>query len=219
MNGTRALDMLSGVALGAAIVLAAGLIPNLDRAIHPPMPAEVKAPAQTEPTVQTAELAQKLDQVNAGLNALIAAKAEELAALKSVDDLTPAPFRALVVKAAEDHGLDPRLLAALGYVETGGTWNPELRGAAGEWGLTQILPATAQNISEARGIPIPDLTDAATNLDWGAWYLAALLEEAGGNVTEALRQYNAGPRWMERAPNAARGYSRRVLELYDNGRQ
>jgi soluble lytic murein transglycosylase-like protein len=130
--------------------------------------------------------------------------------LNQVADLAPPEYRSLVIQIAQRHGLDPRLLASVAWVETGGTWDPTLRGAAGEIGLMQVMPETAAWIAQVRGEQIPDLTDPAHALDYGAWYLARLLE---GATADALAQYNAGPAWRERAPSVARQYSGRVLDL------
>lgn len=182
--------------------LAIGMVAGarvVDRLSQDPVPA-----ANTELT------AQRLTALRSDVNRLLGAKAEELAQLQSVEDLAPAEYRPLLVAAAERYAIEPRLLAALVWVETGGSWNPRLKGGAGEIGLTQILPSTAKWIARKRGLPLPDLTDPATNLDWGAWYLAGEIRAAKGDVAEALRRYNGGVRW----PEASRGYSRRVRELH-----
>jgi len=79
----------------------------------------------------------------------------------------------------------------------------------------QIMPDTARWIARQRGVAVPDLTDAATNLDWGAWFLALLIRESRGDVAEALSRYNAGPKWRERAPVMASRYALTVLGLAD----
>lgn len=131
--------------------------------------------------------------------------------LQLIEDLAPAEFRPLVIETAERYGFDPRLLASVAWMETGGTWRPDLIGADGEIGLMQILPSTAAWISQTRGEELPDLADPVFNLDYGAWYIARLMEGATASV---LAEYNAGPDWRNRAPTAAREYSRRVLELH-----
>lgn len=136
--------------------------------------------------------------------------AEWIQQLDELADLAPAEYRLLVVTTAKRYKLDPRLLASVARVETGGTWDPHLVGAAGEVGLMQVMPETASWIAQQRGEAIPDLTDPAVNIDYGAWYLARLLESA---TASALAEYNAGPAWRDRAPTVARAYSRRVLEL------
>lgn len=132
----------------------------------------------------------------------------------------PAEYRNLVVDAAVRHGLPPRLLAALVELETGGTWDPHVRGSSGEVGLGQILPATAIWISRTRERPVPNLFSAEQNLDTAAWYLARIWrhtrseepdEEAA--LLAALAEYNAGPRWRDRAPEDAMRYAHTVMEL------
>jgi soluble lytic murein transglycosylase-like protein len=130
--------------------------------------------------------------------------------LKQVADLAPPEYRPLVIETAKRYHLDPRLLASVAWVETGGTWDPHLQGAAGEIGLMQVMPETAAWIAQQRGEDVPDLNEPAVALDYGAWYLSRLMQAA---TTDALANYNAGPSWKERAPTVARQYSRRVLEL------
>lgn len=138
----------------------------------------------------------------------------EEAAEARVADLVPEEYRRVVVETATRHGVDARLLAAVAWVETGGTWQPDLEGAAGEVGLMQVLPSTAAWIAEARGLPYPDLTDPAVALDFGAWYLAHLIDTTG-DPWEAVHQYNGGPEWRTRAPTQVGWYGSRVRELAD----
>lgn len=130
--------------------------------------------------------------------------------LERIADLAPPQYRSLVITTARRYGLEPRLLASVAWVETGGTWDPQLQGSSGEIGLMQVMPETAAWIAQQRDEQVPDLTDPAAGLDYGAWYLAHLVQGATG---AALAEYNAGPEWRDRAPTVARQYSRRVLQL------
>ena len=194
-----------------ALVIALAIIISLPELVRRTDVTLGRTPSKTEAAL--ADLNRRMDQADVTLTRMVAERTEELAHLRSVEDLVPVDLRTAVVHAAVYNGLDPRLLAAVGWVETGGTWDPRLRGLAGETGLMQIMPATATWIAQQRKLPVPDLTDPAVNLDWGAWYLAHLLEQTGGDQVEALRRYNAGPRWRDRAPTAARGYSDRVQRV------
>ena len=92
-------------------------------------------------------------------------------------------FAGAIQQAAQAAGVDPKLLAALTWTESG--FNPGAASPAGAVGLTQLMPATAAGL----GI---DPSDPAQNLLGGARYLAGQLQRFG-RVDHALAAYNAGP--------------------------
>lgn len=100
------------------------------------------------------------------------------------------PYAALIDKAAEGAGVDPRLLAALAWSESG--FDPRARSAAGATGLVQLMPGTA------RGLGVTDTTDPAQSLRGGATYLRQQLQAFGGDPALALAAYNAGPTAVRR---------------------
>lgn len=109
--------------------------------------------------------------------------AAAITALTSPNHLA-VPYAGLIQDAAETHGLDPALVAAVVEVESG--FNASATSSAGAMGLMQIMPTTAVEW----GLTKP--FDAAANLDTGAAYLAWLLDRYG-NVELALAAYNVGP--------------------------
>lgn len=113
-----------------------------------------------------------------GLSAVVEASREVAAAIERL------PYAALIQDAAEAHGLDPALVAAV--VQQESNFNPDAISPAGAMGLMQIMPATAAEW----GLTKP--FDAAANLDTGAAYLAWLISRYN-NVELALAAYNAGP--------------------------
>lgn len=94
------------------------------------------------------------------------------------------PSAGLIQSAAEAHGLDPALVAAVVEVES--SFDASAVSPVGAMGLMQIMPATAAEW----GLMEP--FDAAANVDTGAAYLAWLLDRYG-SVELALAAYNAGP--------------------------
>jgi soluble lytic murein transglycosylase len=75
-------------------------------------------------------------------------------------------------------------------------------------GLTQVIPATGQQIATALGVQDfkeSDLLKPETSLRFGAYYIATQLQGFGGNTGAALSAYNGGPgnaaRWSEAAGN------------------
>ncbi len=99
-------------------------------------------------------------------------------------------YAGLVEQAAQKAGVDPRLLAALAWSESG--FDPTARSGAGAQGLVQLMPATA------RGLGVADPTDPAQSLAGGAAYLRTQLDAFGGDPTLALAAYNAGPTAVRR---------------------
>lgn len=104
--------------------------------------------------------------------------------------------------AADEQGLDPRWLAIVVLVESGG-W-AGARSPAGAEGLMQVMPATAAEVlggTRWRG-PQPDPATPQGNLRIGAAYLARLARQlpidlmpaqAGAGPGLAAAAYNAGP--------------------------
>ncbi len=97
----------------------------------------------------------------------------------------PSPLAALIAEAAQKHGLDPRLVAAVAGRES--AWNVQAVSNAGACGLMQLMPVTA------RYLGISDIFDARQNIFGGARYLRALLDTFHGDLDLTLAAYNAGP--------------------------
>jgi beta-lactamase regulating signal transducer with metallopeptidase domain len=98
-----------------------------------------------------------------------------------------------IERAARRHGVEPGLLAIMVYTESRG--RADARSSAGARGLMQIMPSTAAEIAQERGLPAPTparLQEPAYNLDMGAWYMARQLDRFG-ELPLALAAYNAGP--------------------------
>lgn len=78
---------------------------------------------------------------------------------------------------------------------------------AGAYGLMQVLPGTARQLSRAHGIPYnghEQLLQPADNVRFGTAYLRDLLDRYGDNPVLATGAYNAGPgavdRWLADRP-------------------
>lgn len=129
----------------------------------------------------------------------------------SLTGLPPAGRRyaAEITAAAQRHGVEPALLAAVAWSESG--FNPRAGSPAGAQGLMQLMPRTAASL----GV---DPLDPAQALDGGARYLAEQLDRFG-TPELALAAYNAGPTAVRRhggvPPYAeTQGYVRTVLDRY-----
>lgn len=136
-----------------------------------------------------------------------AARKQQVA--RQIADLVPEKYQMTVVDVAERFDVDPRLVAAIGLVES--RWYARALGTHGDSGLMQILPDTAAWIAEHMGLSSYDIYDPVTNLSMGTWYLRTLYDEYG-SWDMALAAYNGGPRG---APlGAEHPYTRRVMSVY-----
>jgi soluble lytic murein transglycosylase len=126
-------------------------------------------------------------------------------AKKAIQKLTlplPHQYQALIRQQAADKHLDPALVAAVIYAETG--YDPRTSSAGAE-GLMQIEPETAEFLAHKSGATtfhVSDLSTPAVNIAYGSYYLRYLLNEFGNNKVLALAAYNGGDTnvhsWMAR---------------------
>ena len=112
-------------------------------------------------------------------------------------------------RVAQDAGIDPRLLAAMVWQESG--FQPDAVSHSGAIGLTQLMPATAAEL----GV---DPTNPVENLEGGARYLAWTIREFG-SLDLGLAAYNAGPGSVRRAGGVpaipeTQAYVPRVIDYY-----
>ena len=110
--------------------------------------------------------------------------------------LAEKPFASEIRRAALEVGLDPALVHAVIYVESG--YNPKARSPKGAVGLMQVMPATAARY----GISNPAESMWA-NLLAGTRYLRDLMLQFNNDLDLVLAAYNAGE-------NAVRRYGQRI---------
>lgn len=108
--------------------------------------------------------------------------------------LFPVEHAQQINASASRHGVDPYLAAAVIKCES--DWNESARSDAGAVGLMQLMPETAESIASrglvsASAFDPADLTDAATNIEYGCAYLG-YLEGQLGSQDEVIAAYNAG---------------------------
>ncbi len=110
--------------------------------------------------------------------------------------------------AAEESGLDPCLVAAMVYSESGG--EPKAISKAKAVGLMQLLPPATADSSRRLGVetPTPEelLEDPALNLRLGASHFAWTLRNEDDDPERALVAYNAGRTKLRRWIKAAGSY-------------
>jgi hypothetical protein len=100
-----------------------------------------------------------------------------------------APYVPAIADAAHAHAVDPAVLTALLWQESG--FNPRARSSAGALGIAQFMPDTA------RGFGIDPL-DWRQAIPAAARYLSGNLALFQGDVRLALAAYNAGPGAVQR---------------------
>jgi soluble lytic murein transglycosylase len=110
----------------------------------------------------------------------------------------PRPFKDLVEQYAAEAGVAPALL--FGLIRTESAFQSDVVSRAGAAGLTQLMPATAEEMAgriHRQGGPDyaandgPDLRDPAVNIHIGAVYLGYLMERLEAPLP-ALLAYNGG---------------------------
>jgi soluble lytic murein transglycosylase len=108
--------------------------------------------------------------------------------------LFPYPFRRIIEAEADEHCVDPLLMAALIRQES--RFETRAVSRAGARGLSQVMPATAAEMAErlrlgawdAELLFVPD-----ANLHLGARYIQERLERDALPLHALLASYNAGP--------------------------
>jgi soluble lytic murein transglycosylase len=130
---------------------------------------------------------------------------------KAIRDFTlPLHYSSIIDRQAGDKQLDPALVAAVIYAETG--FDPRTS-SAGAVGLMQLEPATAQALARQSGATtfhVSDLGTPAVNIAYGSYYLRELLNTFGGDEIAALAAYNGGEtnvgRWITAAHTAGHAF-------------
>lgn len=102
----------------------------------------------------------------------------------------PSHLTTAIHDAAREHGVDPRLVAAVARRES--AFKENAVSHAGACGVMQLMPATA------RFLGVRNVFDARENIFGGTRYLRTLLDTFNGDLDLALAAYNAGPGAVEK---------------------
>ncbi len=145
----------------------------------------------------------------------------------------PLAFMDVVQPKAMKYGISPFLMQGVIRQESG--FQADISSYAGAVGLMQLMPNTANHLSDnyfdGSYVSRSALTDPANNVQYGAIYLKYLEHHTRGSVPMMLAGYNAGPAplesWFERFGDRemdawvesityreARGYVRKVYTNY-----
>lgn len=153
------------------------------------------APAATTPSVASTSFDTLLASVSspspalastAGPALVSASATGSIGSIGAIGSPRPGgPYADLFAAAGARHGVDPNLLSAVAWAESG--YRPDAVSPAGAQGLMQLMPGTAQ------GLGVQDPFDPAQAVDGAARLLAGHLRKYQGSVPLALAAYNAGP--------------------------
>jgi len=122
--------------------------------------------------------------------------------------LEPVPYASMIDAAANQQGVDPRLVRAVIRVES--AYQPEARSRKGAIGLMQLMPDTARRYAVANPY------DPGSNIEAGVKHLKMLLGRF--ELALAIAAYNAGESAVERFRGIppypeTQNYVRQVLKL------
>lgn len=107
----------------------------------------------------------------------------------------PLEYESEITASASAHGVDPYLVAAI--IRSESSWDERASSHRGAIGLMQLMPETASDMVE-KGLVDPNrfsvdqLTDPATNIEFGCAYLSYLMTYFNGATDKAVAAYNAG---------------------------
>lgn len=107
----------------------------------------------------------------------------------------PLEHESEITASASAHGVDPYLVAAI--IRSESSWDERASSHRGAIGLMQLMPETASDMVE-KGLVDPNrfsvdqLTDPATNIEFGCAYLSYLMSYFNGATDKAVAAYNAG---------------------------
>jgi soluble lytic murein transglycosylase len=153
--------------------------------------------------------------------------------------LFPAQYRPMVIQEARHAQLDPLLVAAIIWCESG--FNPTSCSSRDARGLMQVRPSVLEELERVNRVPEEATAEALyqsrANLQVGVTYLQYLLERARGNEERAARlrrwfggdwwrplchAYHAGPTFVLRQLDSSRSleeYERRLREYRPSSSQ
>ena len=121
----------------------------------------------------------------------------------------------VVVDAAEEHQVDPEVIASLIFIES--RWTPTAKSRSGACGLTQVLPKYSAGYRGRFGkkLTCKQLFDPETSIRRGTAILGYFLKRYRGSYKRSLCSYNAGGSRCRpgATPNKGHRYATKVLKM------
>ena len=119
----------------------------------------------------------------------------------------PLEYEETIRRASAEEGLEPAFVA--GVVRTESRFDPEAESSQRAYGLMQLLPETAEFVSQRSGIE-GDYRDPEVNVRLGTWYLGYLEEKYSGDERLMLAAYNSGEGQVDSWLRQNRDLDRRI---------
>ncbi len=111
----------------------------------------------------------------------------------------PRDFSQEVSATCKQFSLEEYILYAL--IRSESFFDADIKSHAGAVGLTQLMGTTAGDISQKMHKTDFDLTDPATNIEFGGYYLSEMIQRLDGSIIRAFFAYNGGltrvRRWVK----------------------
>lgn len=130
-------------------------------------------------------------------------------------DLTTA-----ILQLSEKYEVDPVFVMAV--IKTESSFNPKAKGKAGEIGLMQLKPDTAEWIAKKIGLKWrgpKSLENPVTNVTLGLAYFDLLRDRFPGHANKYISSYNIGPNKVSRmyaSDKTPKEYSLKVMKHYNS---
>jgi soluble lytic murein transglycosylase-like protein len=109
-------------------------------------------------------------------------------AIPAAGSASQANVISLIKAMAPGQGVPTWFALRIAHVES--NYKPQMRGAAGEYGVYQLKCATAKDIGFSGNCAA--LLDARTNVQWGLRHLALAIGKSNGNLKLAASKHNGG---------------------------
>ena len=139
-----------------------------------------------------------------------------------------------IIKVAKNFSLEPEFIKAIILTESSG--NPEAISRKGALGFMQLMPDTANELSNKLDQKEKDWKIPENNIILGCYYLHILLRRFRGDLIATLASYNAGPtrvnEWLNKydtlsskdivnikGSNETRTFVRRVMKRYTDSKE
>jgi LysM repeat protein len=102
-----------------------------------------------------------------------------------------AQLEAMFEAAATEQGLNPRMVKAVAWLESG--WQQHVVSSAGAIGVMQLTPTTAQWLEQSVfGLQLNEDVSVVDNVKMGTRYLRLLLDATAGDEDKAIASYYQG---------------------------
>lgn len=125
-----------------------------------------------------------------------------------------------ILELSEKYEVDPVFVLAI--IKTESSFNPKARGGAGEIGLMQLKPDTAEWVANKNGIKwtgAKSLENPVVNVTLGMAYFNMLRDKFDGHANKYISSYNMGAAKVCRlyaSETTPREYSMKVMKHYNN---